>query len=138
MSWWVDGTSGVSVKPAMPSCTALLRLERIWSIWASLASAPARRNRTNGNVSRFSCHRSHPLIQAFAVSRNQDDTALQSDHCATFQPGTGAAPGSRALATSSDAAHAVGHQRDPTHCEHGYQDLPTVSQRPVVQRSQYH
>ena len=30
--------------------------------------------------------------------------------------------------------HALGHQRDPNHCEHGYQDLPTVSPRPVVQQ----
>jgi Transposase len=44
------------------------------------------RNRTHANVSRFSRHRSHPLIQAYTVSRNQDDTASQADHRATFSP----------------------------------------------------
>jgi hypothetical protein len=29
---------------------------------------------------------SHPLIQACTVSRNHDDTALQGDHRATFNP----------------------------------------------------
>ena len=37
------------------------------------------------------------------------------------------------LAASSDAAYAVGRQRDPHHCDHGYQDLPLVSSPPVVQ-----
>jgi hypothetical protein len=29
-----------------------------------------------------------------------------------------------------------GHQRDTNHCEDGYHELPSVSQRPVVQPSQ--
>lgn len=39
-------------------------------------------------------------------------------------------------ATGSGSAHALGNQRDTNDCEDGYQELPSVSQRPVVQRSQ--
>jgi hypothetical protein len=77
--------------------------------------------------------RSHPLLQAYTVSRNQDVTAPQREHRATFSPKRAPHQAAGLLATSSDDAHALGHQRDPTHSEHGYQDLPTVSQNPVVQ-----
>ena len=36
------------------------------------------------------------------------------------------------LATSSDAAYAVGQRREPVHCEDCYQELPTVGRHPVV------
>ena len=52
--------------------------------------------------------------------RNQDDKASQGDHRATFSSGMGAAQAAGLLATRSDDAHAIGHQRDPTHNgEHG-------------------
>jgi hypothetical protein len=54
-----------------------------------------------------------------------------------FSPGRAPHKAAGLLATSSGAAHAVGHQRDPTHCAHGYQHLPTVSQRPVMQQLHY-
>lgn len=55
------------------------------------------------------------------------------DHLATFSPERGPHKPAGLLAASSDAAHAVGRQRDPHQCDHGYQDLPLVSQPPVVQ-----
>src|ERR1700682_5147639 len=86
---------------------------------------------------RPSRRRSHPLIQAYPVSRNQDDTASQGDHRATFSAERAPHKAAGLLATSSDDAHALGHLPEPNHCEEDYQDLPTVSPRPVVQRSQY-
>jgi hypothetical protein len=39
-------------------------------------------------------------------------------------------------ATGSGSAHALGNQRDTNDCEDSYEELPSVRQRPVVQRSQ--
>ena len=80
--------------------------------------------------------RRRPLIQAYTVSRNQDDMPSQGDHRATFSPKRARHKAAGLLATSSDDAHAPGHHRDPNHCEDGYQELPTVSPRLVARQSQ--
>jgi hypothetical protein len=68
----------------------------------------------------FHVSHAHPLIQAYTVSRNQDDTASQGDHRATFSPERAPHKAAGLLATSSDDAHAPGHPQDPNHCERGY------------------
>jgi hypothetical protein len=94
-----------------------------------------------GNLTRISLFRApsrHRSPRLFQASRNQDDTASQGDQRTTFSPERAAHKAAGLLVTSSKAAHALGHQRDPNQCEQGCQDLPTVRlQHSVVQRSQY-
>ena len=59
--------------------------------------------------------------------------ASQSDHRATFSPKRPPHKAAGLLATSSDDAHAPGHQEDPNQCEDSYHDLPTV--RPTPSRA---